>query len=364
MSADVHAVDCELRLTAPDQASLETLGGRTFSGRPTLDAATVSDIRATLDLVAQGTKLFEALLPAGSELREGYREALAVAKREKKVLRLRLQVAATAPLWLHALRWELLHDPKESITWSCSPEVAFSRCPAVPEPEGEPVEDRPRLLVAIAEPSNLADYQLPASARDAAEDGVRRALAPLKGKISWEVLAAPLTADRLSERLRNGEFHALHLQAHGLVSGERARLVLEKEDGTADFVAEEDFVQIFVGLRGLRLVTLIACHGGAAPGESPLSGLGPRLIERGVPAVLAMRQAISFDAARMFSEYSTASSPTTVSWTGRPTWPGTSCASRGARTRSGPRQSSSCGSPMAGCGRRGRESRTPCGPAC
>ena len=72
MSAAEHAVDCKLELNAPDQASLETLGGRTFAGRPALDAATVAEIQATLDPVAQGTKLFHALLPADSELLRGY----------------------------------------------------------------------------------------------------------------------------------------------------------------------------------------------------------------------------------------------------------------------------------------------------
>lgn len=301
MSTTDH-VDCELVLTAPDQASLRTPEGD-HSGRPRLEAAAVSEIAATVDPVAYGSKLFAALLPAETDLLSGYREALAVARSQDKLLRLRLQVAATAPGELHRLRWELLHDPKKSITWSCSREIAFSRCPAVPEPEGEPVTEKPRLLVAIAEPSDLAEYQLPASGRAAAEAALKGALAPLQGSMSWKVLSGPITAARLSETLVSGGFHALHLQAHGQLHGERASLVLENERGTADFVDEEAFAQIFEGLRGLRLVTLVACHGGAAPGESPLSGLGPGLIRRGVPAVVAMRQAVSFDAARRFTEH-------------------------------------------------------------
>ena len=311
MSAAEHAVDCKLEINAPDQASLEVVSTSstrrsrrgTYAGRPALDKATDSRIRAALNATDKGTQLFESLLPAKSRLLKGYYAALSLA-RPDRLLRLRLRVVEAAPSWLHALPWELLHDPEESITWSCSSDMAFSRFPQVPKPEGEPVEETPRLLVAIAEPSDLAEYSLPASGRDAAETAIRKALAPLNGKVSWEIFAGRLTAAALSDRLREGKFHALHLQAHGLVNDEQvACVVLEKEDGTMDRVKEAAFGQIFEGLSELRLVTLIACHGGAEPRELPLSGLGPGLIGRGVPAVLAMRKEISFDAAQMFSEY-------------------------------------------------------------
>ncbi|HEY2291891.1 MAG TPA: CHAT domain-containing protein [Thermoanaerobaculia bacterium] len=302
-------LDCELSLTAPDQASL-TLDGRVYSGRPTLDEAALQRLRASLGPLQYGTELFAALLPPDSDLLSGYREALAVARHEDKLLRLRLRVADTAPAELHTLRWELLYDSRKSITFGCSREIAFSRDCAVPEPPGAAVREVPRLLVAAADPSNLAELGLPAMDRDEARRSIDEALKPLTGLMVWELLDGPVTAARLRDRLVAGGFHALHLQAHGLLLPARATasLVLEAEEGTAeghkaDFVDEESFAQIVEGLRDLRLVTLIACHGGMQSSGAPLSGLGPGLVRRGVPAVVAMRQSISFEAARSFCAY-------------------------------------------------------------
>jgi hypothetical protein len=297
-------LDCELCLTDYDQASL-TVADIEHSGRPALDDALLAKLLASLDPQEYGRALFEALLPADSDLLSGYREALAVARHKEKLLRFRLHLAATAPPSLHILRWELLHDPKKGITFGCSREVVFSRYSAVSEPVRPEVRETPRLLVALADPSDLADYGLPAMNPIAARSAIEEALAPLAGLMHWEILAPPVTAARLSDRLLNGDFHALHLQAHGLLRPEQATasLVLEREDGRADFVNEASLSQIFEGTRALRLVTLIACHGGSPSGEEPLSGLGPGLVRRGVPAVVAMRQAVSFSTAADFCRH-------------------------------------------------------------
>lgn len=297
-------LDCELNLTDHDQASL-VMAGREHSGRPALDDAVLTKLKACLDPEEYGSQLFDALLPAVSDLLTGYRDALAVARHEDKFLRLRLHLAATAPPALHALRWELLHDPKKSITFGSSREVVFSRYSAVPESPGGEVRGTPRLLVALADPSDLGDFGLPAMDPAAARAALEEALAPLAGLMAWEFLEPPVTAARLSDRLLGGGFHALHLQAHGLLRPEQgtACLVLETDDRQADFVDEESLAQIFEGARGLRLVTLVACHGGAPSGEEPLSGLGPGLVRRGVPAVVAMRQAVRFSTAADFCRH-------------------------------------------------------------
>jgi hypothetical protein len=59
---------------------------------------------------------------------------------------------------------------------------------------------------------------------------------------------------------------------------------------------------IFEGIRHLRLVTLIACYGGGQTADI-FGGLGQTIVNRGCPAVIAMRRAISFDAAQRFTRY-------------------------------------------------------------
>jgi hypothetical protein len=298
-------LDCELYLTDRHQASLRIdHDGPEHSGRPALDDALLARLRASLDPREYGKMLFEALLPPESELLSGYRQALAVAASAKQRLRFRLHLAANLPAELHSLRWEQLHDSRQELTFGCSREIVFSRYSSVPREKVIEVREKPRLLVALADPSDLAEFGLPTLDRAEARRSIEEALT-LAGFLNWEILQGPVTAARLSDRLIAGGFHALHLQAHGLLRPDRASasLLLENGEGKADFVSEDTLNEIFEGARDLRLVTLIACHGGAPSRDEPLSGLGPGLVRRGVPAVVAMRQAIRFSTAASFCQH-------------------------------------------------------------
>ena len=299
-------LDCEVFLTGRDQARL-SVAGRDYSGRPALDGALERRLlEAALEPARYGALLFQALFPeAGDDLLAGYREALTIARHEGLRLRLRLHVAAVAPPELHELDWELLYDPRQRMALGRSRETAFCRYLGVSFEPGSAVVGRPRLLVVLSCPWDLAEYDLPAMDRRALSQALGKALAALAERVSWEVLEPPATVERIRDRLVAGEFHALHLQAHGLLPPDRGTvsLVLEADDGRADFVDEELFSEVFEGQRNLRLVTLIACHGGAPAGADPFSGLGPALVRRGLPAVVAMRREISLDAATRFAEH-------------------------------------------------------------
>ncbi len=299
-------VDCELFLTGRDQARL-SVAGRDYSGRPALDATLERRLlEVDLEPARYGTYLFRALFPEGDDLLAGYRESLTIARHESKHLRLRLHVAAAAPAELHDLHWELLYDPGKQIALGRSQEIAFSRYLGVSfEPGKAVVGWRPRLLVVLSCPRDLADYGLPTIDRDVLRRALEKALSPLAELVSWEFLQGPATVERIRDRLVAGELDALHLAAHGLLPAEEptARLVLETGDGRADFASEELFAEVFAGQRNLRLVTLIACHGGAPASSDPFSGLAPALVRRGIPAVLAMRREISLDGATRFAEH-------------------------------------------------------------
>jgi hypothetical protein len=303
--AALDYLDCELYLTDYDQAKL-TVAGRDYSGRPVLSEARQRELlEAAPDPIQYGTKLFETAFPDDDDLLNGYRAGVEIMRREKKLLRFRLRIAANAPPALHALHWELLYDSKTKIALSRSREIAFSRYSDVPFEPGTPVKVKPKLLVVLSSPKNLADYNLPQIDIEVTKRSIDEALTPLADLIEYEFLEGPATAANLLDHLTEGGFHALHIQAHGLMQSGRgsASLVLEKEDGQADFIDEEIFSDIFVGERDLRLVTLIACHGGAQSNADPFSGLGLALVQRGIPAVVAMRKAISISAAASFSKY-------------------------------------------------------------
>lgn len=297
-------LDCELYLTDYDRAKL-SVAGRDYFGRPHLD----EDLRrrlkeAALDPAQCGTFLFEALLPEGDDLLAGYREGSAIARHEEKRLRFRLHVAIDAPAKLHELHWEVMYDPRLELALSRSRSTAFSRYLGVDVDKGDQVAERPKLLVVIPTPSNLAEYNLAEIDGGAVKQALEKVLVPLHG-FDFEFLEGPATLRRVFDRLLSGDVHALHLHAHGqlLKGAPAASLILEAEDGRCAFVHEKDFAEIFEGELNLRLITLIACSSAAmSRDDEPFSGLGPALVKRGIPAVLAMRRPISVRAASLFTE--------------------------------------------------------------
>ncbi len=311
------AMDCELSLSGDEHAVL-AVAGREFVGRPALDDGLRHQLRKlVLDPRAYGTALFRALLPAGGELRAGYHEALALARHEGRRLRLRLCFAPTVGREIHQLRWELLRDPRRRLAIGRSRSTTLSRYLSVPMPPGTAAVERPKALVVLSAPRDLDTYGL--SEIDGSE--LRRAVAaafepPGRSSaelgrtagglgFSHELLEGPATALRIRDRLVRGRFQILHLVAHGGVRAGTgtAHLVLESEERRAEFVDETLLAEIVEGDRELRLVTLMACHGGQRAGADPFSGLAAALVRRGVPAVVAMCGAIRAAAAGRFTDH-------------------------------------------------------------
>lgn len=195
---------------------------------------------------------------------------------------------------------------------------AFSRYSTLGKDDGAPTpEIIPRLLVAIAAPTDCEQYGMANIDREAMHLQLEKALRPLESQMEWDFVTAPATLSRLRTRLFGKDFHALHLVAHSYINSRRqtAVLVLEKDDGNCDFVDEEDLSKIFLGERSLGIVTLITCQGDAQsfgghrleecglPAVDPLSGLGRRLVESGLPPVISMQETVSFETAVDFSEH-------------------------------------------------------------
>lgn len=304
MKSEADYISCEIRILNRTQVSMRA-AERDYSDPVDLNPELEQRLLAASDSIQYGKILFGALLPPDSDLRTGYRNAQAIAQRERRLLRVHLFVEPTAPAGLQQLRWERLYDEKKGIALACSREVVLSRDPGLSAPPLGLLKDKPRLLVAIANPTDLDKYRLPFIDLATSRKAVEEALAPLEGKIYWEFLSAPVTLERLSDRLIQGKFHALHLQAHGQLLPEwtHAKVALEKPGGATDFVDEKFFGTVFNGNRDLRLVTMVACHGGMQSTEDPFSGLGPAILKEGIPAVLAMRQRIRVETAKSFVEH-------------------------------------------------------------
>jgi hypothetical protein len=120
-------------------------------------------------------------------------------------------------------------------------------------------------------------------------------------------LDPPITLERLEAELRHG-YEVLHIVGHGAfnVKQQQAALYLENEDRTAHRVIDADFAGMLDRLASPpQLVVLAACQSAAsavAPASTQaFTGLGPRLVQIGIPAVVAMHADVTMLTARQFA---------------------------------------------------------------
>ncbi len=305
-------IDCEYYLMADDQARLLTSNGD-YPGRPNLGAAARKSLRLLEHVPDEyGEQLCANLFPPAAGrtrhgtggLWEGYRECRMAAGRDGRV-HFRLHLAANLGDEIRALHWEWLRDPQKRETLARSPRTPFSRYTT--GKRGLPLQGRPRLLVAVADPTDAAHHHLPKIDRPRIEETLGQALDPLvsSGTLVYEIFQGPVTASGLKEKLQQGRFHILHLVAHGGIPfNPAAVLVLQSSDGLAHMLPEETVADLVLGNHDLRLVTLVTCDSGRqADPEDAFSGLAGRLVHRGIPAVIAMTRRISVDAGACFAEH-------------------------------------------------------------
>ena len=256
------------------------------------------------DPAAYGTQLANGIF-AEEAVRTFFSEALAAAQANNASLSMRLAIGPSAPE-LHSLRWETLRLPSGNAPLLTGENLRFSRY--LSSLDWRPVRLRPqadlRALVAVASPSNAAKWQL---AEVKTEDELAAARAGL-GNIAITDLAThgQVTMNNVAAALRDG-CDILYLVAHGtLVDGE-PQILLEQEDGTGQWTAGRELVTRINELQERpRLVVLVSCQSagtGAEPttqDDGALAGLGPRLAEVGVPAVIAMQGNLSMKTAGTF----------------------------------------------------------------
>ena len=304
MDSPVIYLDSELELSSLESARFTWAGGD-YRGKPSLGPDLAQELLVLEnEHEAYGLALYEALFPRNSELREGLREAILAAEREKSRLRFRLHLSLDLPDWIHALYWELLADPDRHLALARSPDTAFSRYLDARRAQGAPAPGRPRLLCVVSAPSDITERGMAEIRRDEVLRSLEASFEALADEVEVELLEPPATLRRLRERLMDKKrFQLLHFFGHGDRRGGVSALVLEDEQGRVHFVEEKLLAEVFLGVRELRLVTLVACHGGAPSSGDPFSGLAGRLVHRGVPSVIAMRRAVRVDSAHLFTQY-------------------------------------------------------------
>ncbi len=279
-----------------------TLNGEQDFSPGMLDASVGSWVPSG-DLTADGQWLFNTLL-ADPTLRKAWDVAHGQAPRRR--LRLRIDPAAAK---LHALPWELMQEG--DVLLSAQADTPFSRHLPVALPWSGPVEERPiRVLVVLSNPDDLEERDLAKVDVVLERETLTAALAGLgPEELRVEFLEPPATLERLEAALRGSGpaasgSHVLHYVGHGHFTPARnqAFLYLQDEEGSTDLVPDDALIGMLARSPARpRLVFLAACQSATRSTADAFAGLGPKLVRVGVPAVVAMQEAMLVETARKFS---------------------------------------------------------------
>lgn len=244
-----------------------------------------------------GGRLYGALFPP--RVLAHFKSSQARAEAQGSGLRLRLTFEP--PEWL-SLPWEFLYEADTDTFLANSPQTAISHYLPVPfERRDLPSAQRPlKILLVISAPLDRLplDGEGEAELISAALESHRQA-----GQVEIDVLA-DATLRAVNQKLREKAYNVFHFIGHADFTDDQVGQVylVKAEDGNSREVDEETFSNFFLGNRSLGLVVLNACQGAALSTAKAFTGLAPRLVRRGLPAVIAMRYPIADGTARLFAD--------------------------------------------------------------
>ncbi|MCH9651560.1 MAG: CHAT domain-containing protein [Deltaproteobacteria bacterium] len=273
-------------------------------------------------------------------LLSGYSQALGAAQAQP--LRIQLRIDPSLPE-LHRHAWEYFVDDASGLgkPLACHPKTPFARVLHVSgKAEGKlpriGKENKLRMLMVRASPEILETRPrfAPGPLKrlgpvDKADlEAVVESLRDLPGLESPDATTgkhilqsgeALVTLEALHQTLANAQpgYQVLHLLCHGTHSShstgqQRGLLVMDRENlvpGQDPLVDEEEFASLMATHvdKGLRLIVLASCFSGQLTGDDEaragaLRGVARRLVEAGVPAVVAMQDTLQIEGAQYFSQ--------------------------------------------------------------
>lgn len=235
--------------------------------------------------------------PAG--MREALATARGMASAQQTNLRLRLMLGAGAEA-LQGLRWELLYLPGRDERLCTREDIIFSRYLAVGAGALPPAPKAGlRALAAVANPANAASYGM--APLDIAHEKERAQTGLAGMEIDW-LLGEDGKHCTLARLIAGVPGHdVLYLVCHGKVVKNQGWVFLEDDNGQVARVSAQDLVMRLAGTLALpRLAVLVVCESAGSDSGAFVGSLAPRLVEIGIPAVIAMQGALTFLTSNLF----------------------------------------------------------------
>jgi CHAT domain len=241
-----------------------------------------------------GGGLFSAMF--AGEVLALYRETLARARGQDRGVRITICLSEAPELV--DVPWEYLFDEPDFLAVSAfTPVVRYLDLPR----GHRPLQITPPLRV-LGVVSNPADHEQLDVEREQAN--LTRALSEVisAGAVELHWLERP-TLGGLLRALQSHQFHALHYIGHGTYDPDAGRgvLLFEDEAGWSRPVGGDKLGMVLHDFSSLRLAVLNACEGARTSRSDPFAGVAGSLVQRDIPAVVAMQFEISDEAAIVFA---------------------------------------------------------------
>lgn len=261
------------------------------------DVAVISSRSQTRTLVDLGREMYETLFQGN--LRDRLTSAIAIAHNQGAVLRLRLGLKDSI---LSRLPWEVLHEDSRPI--ATGKDVIFSRYQPtsssliLPPPPTSPL----RILMVVAAPTDQANLALKKEAKvlkaELKKPTTNRSWGntPLP-QIELDILEHP-DREKLTQVLEQNSYHVLHYAGHSNLGSRGGELYLvNQQTGLGEVLNGDDLAGLLVN-NGIHLAVFNSCRSThSAKVQMPETNNNPRtlaevLVNRGIPAVLAMAERI------------------------------------------------------------------------
>jgi CheY-like chemotaxis protein len=227
-------------------------------------------------LVEFGTFLYNALFV--SDIESLFLISLGtVMEQDGLGLRLRLRID---PPELSALPWEYLYSPSQRHFLGASKKTPLSRFLEVFRPARSLATTLPlKILVVIPAGSELDTQK--------EKEILTKALGKLGDAVRPTVLEGNVTRSAVADALLENKHHVFHFIGHGVFEDDQGYLIFNDEHGGRDRLSDDIFARFFLNEPSMKLVVLNACEGATVSSCKPMVGMAPKLVECGIPAVIA-----------------------------------------------------------------------------
>ena len=263
-----------------------------------LSLSLIEKRETTADLLKQvGQALYEWLFPG--PIHTHLQQTEAVARGERAKLRLRLRVE---PDSIASLPLEFIYRAAGGYFLAVNPDTVLSRYLNLPQPSQRVrLHEEPlHLLAIISDPIDQARLD-----PDEWEKLLRDALTePLSSGLITVQTVKRATLKEIRDALLKRQPDIIQFVGHGIYRDGRGHLALvDDETGKAWVVDDERFANFYLGFKDhLGLISLATCESSKSDNPQGFLGIAPRLVERGVPAVVAMQYKIRAKTAKVFLE--------------------------------------------------------------